>query len=342
MHDLPRPYLLFLGEATDHAYAKTAFGIRYWCPEDAIAQYHLPGGTIDLGLPDLDPAAAAAAGARSLLIGVAPIGGALSPIWIDVLLEAMAAGLDLVSGMHERLADHPVLAPAARDHKIRLHDLRVPAPSYPIATGRKRSGLRLLTVGGDCALGKKYAALAIAHEMKARGMKATFRATGQTGIMIAGAGIPIDAVVSDFVAGAAETLSPDNAPDHWDVIEGQGSILHPAYAGVSLGLLHGSQPDAFVVCVAPKRTTLQGFPAFPIAPPEEIIERTRLLGSLTNAEISCAGIAVNASGLSGREASEIKERLRVHLSLPVFDPIVDGPSDVVDFLEARFAGGQDR
>ena len=136
--------------------------------------------------------------------------------------------------------------------------------AFPAASGRKRSGKRVLTVGTDCAQGKKYTALALAKNLQSRGVDASFRATGQTGIMISGEGIAVDAVIADFVAGAAEQLSPDNAPDHWDVIEGQGSLFHPAYAGVTLGLLHGSQPDAIVLCHDPSRRTIDEYPNFPI------------------------------------------------------------------------------
>src|SRR5829696_5554173 len=164
--------------------------------------------------------------------------------------------------MHARLADTPALRVAAERHRRRLIDVRTPPHNIPIASGRKRTGKRLLTVGTDCALGKKYTALSIARAMKMRGIDADFRATGQTGIMIAGAGMPMDAVVSDFEAGAAEMLSPDAAPDHWDVIEGQGSLMHPAYSAVSLGLLHGSQPDVFVLCHEPGRSGLLGLESF--------------------------------------------------------------------------------
>src|SRR5581483_11254679 len=139
--------------------------------------------------------------------------------------------------MHNRLSQQPELEQTARRLGRRLIDVRQPPPDIQIATGEKRSGKRLLTVGTDCALGKKYTALALAREFKKRGISADFRATGQTGILIAGGGIPIDSVVADFIAGAAEMLSPDAAADHWDVVEGQGSVFHPGYAGVSLGLL---------------------------------------------------------------------------------------------------------
>src|SRR5262249_50997635 len=148
------------------------------------------------------------------------------------------SGLDVISGMHNRLAQQPALEQTARRLGRRLVDVRQPPPDIQIATGDKRTGKRLLTVGTDCALGKKYTALALARAFTQQGIAADFRATGQTGILIAGSGIPMDAVVADFVAGAAEMLSPDAAPEHWDVVEGQGSLFHPSYSGVSLGLLH--------------------------------------------------------------------------------------------------------
>jgi uncharacterized NAD-dependent epimerase/dehydratase family protein len=197
--------------------------------------------------------------------------------------------------------------------------------------------MRLLTVGVDCALGKKYAALAITAALKERAKKATFRATGQTGIMIAGDGVPLDAVIADFAAGAAEWLSPDNEPDHWDVIEGQGSLFHPAYAGVSLALLHGSQPDAFVLCLDPLRKTMTGFDAYPIVDAATAIARHALEGALTNPRIQCAGLSVNTSRLNDIDAHAYKHALGREFGRPVFDPIKDGAGAFVDALIARFA-----
>lgn len=161
----------------------------------------------------------------------------------------------------------------------------------PIATGRKRRGKRLLTVGTDCALDKKYTALALTRAFKACGLKADFRATGQTGILIAGAGMPIDAV-SDFVAGAAEVLSPDAADDHWDVVEGQGSLFHPSYAGVSLGLLHGTQPDVIVLCHEAGREHVFGLPEFALPSPQEAIHLNLQLARRTNSAVCCAGVSL--------------------------------------------------
>ncbi len=321
---LPQPYLLFLGDVTEAPMAKTAFGLRDWAPQLCVGEYALPGTKITTGLPSLTPAQAHARGARSLVIGVASPGGVLAPGWIAALLEAMEAGLDLVSGMHTRLEDEPRLADTARRLQRKLINVRVPPRGLTVGTGRKRSGKRLLTVGTDCALGKKYTALAIARAFSERRLDVDFRATGQTGIMIAGAGIPMDAVVSDFAAGAAEILSPDAPDDHWDVIEGQGSILHPGYAGVSLALLHGSQPDCFVVCHDPSRTCLLGDVAFAVPPVEEIIELTIRLGSRTNPDIRCAGISLNTSTLAQAAAEALLESESARLGLPVADPMRGG------------------
>jgi uncharacterized NAD-dependent epimerase/dehydratase family protein len=179
-------------------------------------------------------------------------------------------------------------------------------------------------VGTDCALGKKYTALAIARALQARGIDSDFRATGQTGIMIAGGGIPMDAVVADFAAGAAEVLSPDAAPDHWDVVEGQGSLLHPAYAGVSLALLHGSQPDVIVVCGEPGRATMLGHPEFAVPSIEETIEVNLLLGVRTNPRIRCGGVSFNTSELPAAEAERILASENERLGMPVADPIRGG------------------
>ena len=225
---LPQPHLLFLGDVAEPGFAKTAFGLRDWARERCVGEYALPGARVSLGLPSLDPRAAAARGARSMVIGVANAGGHIPPSWFGALLEALEAGLDIVSGMHMRLASLPGLQLAADKYNRRLIDVRTPPAGIPVASGLKRSGRRLLTVGTDCALGKKYTALAIARGLRARQINATFRATGQTGIMIAGEGMPIDSVVADFIAGAAEALSPNAPPDHIDVIEGQGSLFHPS------------------------------------------------------------------------------------------------------------------
>lgn len=321
---LPTPYLLFLGDVHDPAYAKTAFGLRDWAGERCVGEHALPGAIVSTGLRQMEYDDAVAAGARGLVIGVANRGGVIPNHWIDALVRALEAGLDIVSGMHSRLSDMPALARAAQRHGRRLVDVRVPPADIPVASGRRRTGRRLLTVGTDCALGKKYTALAIARGLAARGVDATFRATGQTGIMIAGSGMPIDAVVADFVAGAAEMLSPDAPASHVDVIEGQGSLFHPAYAAVSLGLLHGSQPDAFVVCHATSRNEILGHPGIPLPEIAQVIAQTVMLGRVTNAAIRCAGVSLNTAGLDDATAEAALAACEAAIGLPAADPIREG------------------
>ena len=323
--DVPGPYLLFLGDTTEAPYAKTAFGLRDWAPEKCVGEYALPAATVTTGLQRLRPAEARARGARSLVIGVANRGGTLNAEWLPALIEALEAGLDIVSGMHARLADNPELDAAARRLGRRLIDVRRPPAGIPIASGRKRSGMRLLTVGTDCALGKKYTALVLARELRNRGVEADFRATGQTGILIAGAGIPLDAVVADFVAGAAELLSPDADADHWDVIEGQGSLFHPSYSGVSLGLLHGSQPDVLVLCHEEGRDNVLGLEQYPLPSLDEAVYLHLELARRTNPNVRCAGVSLNTSQLSASRARTLLAERRAQLGLPVADPMRSGP-----------------
>jgi uncharacterized NAD-dependent epimerase/dehydratase family protein len=323
--NLPQPYLLFLGDSVDPGYAKTAFGLRDWASDRCVGEFALPSATVTTGLPRLSPREAKAAGAQSVVIGVANSGGFIADSWVPALVEALEAGLDIVSGMHARLGEIPALRRAAERSDRRLIDVRRPPDGIPIATGLKRSGKRLLTVGTDCALGKKYTALAIARAFGQRGVDVDFRATGQTGIMIAGGGIPMDAVVADFAAGAAEILSPDAAADHWDVIEGQGSLLHPAFAGVSLALLHGSQPDVLVVCHDPTRERLLGDEAFAVPTIEEVIDLNLKLGARTNPAIRIGGISFNTSSLGEDDARQLMASESSRLGLPVADPIRGGP-----------------
>ncbi|WP_250893858.1 DUF1611 domain-containing protein [Croceibacterium selenioxidans] len=322
---LPSPYLLFLGDVTTAAYAKTAFGLRDWAGDKCIGEFALPGATVTTGLPAMTPADALKAGAKSLVIGIANEGGKIPASWIPALVEAIEIGLDIVSGMHVRLASVPAVREAAQRCGRALIDVRTPPPGIQVGSGRKRSGKRLLTVGTDCALGKKYTALAIAWALQDRGVPADFRATGQTGIMIAGSGMPMDAVVSDFLSGAAEMISPAAPADHWDIIEGQGSLYHPGFAGVSLGLLHGSQPDVFVVCHDPTRTEIVGLPGLPLPSLEELIELTLTLGHRVNPAIRCGGISLNTSALSESEAADAIADTSAAIGLPAADPLRGGP-----------------
>jgi uncharacterized NAD-dependent epimerase/dehydratase family protein len=330
--NLRAPYLIFLGAETDETYAKTGAGVAYWRPERCMGQTRLAGGTVDLGLEEHSIASAAKAGAQSLLIGTAVVGGAIPEAWNEILILAMSHGLDIVAGVHTRLNEIEELASAAKKYGVALIDVRVPPKNIPVGNGKKRSGKRLLTVGTDCALGKKYTALAIEQELKAQGKKSTFRASGQTGIMISGSGMPIDAVVADFLSGAAELLSPANDADHWDIIEGQGSIYHPGYGSVSMGLLMGSQPDAFVVCHHANRTHISGWEEFELPSIQSVIDRTISIGTSTNPNIRCIGLSVNTKELSESEAVDYLEQLSKKFELPATDPIRFGVKSIVKAL----------
>lgn len=332
MHRLRSSYLLYLGDVQLKSDAKTAFGLRDWCRDKVLGQWTRQNAAVDLELPRLNAQQAAQQGAGSLIIGVAPVGGALPEHWLDDLESSLDAGLDLVSGLHTRLNRIPRLVAAAQRNNVRLLDVRHSDAALTAGTGIKRSGKRLLTVGTDCALGKKYTALALADALRQRGVAADFRATGQTGIMIAGEGIAIDAVIADFIAGAAEQLSPDNVPDHWDVIEGQGALFHPAYAGVTLGLLHGSQPDAIVLCHDPSRETIEGYPHIRLPSLGRAIEAYLDAGRLTNRAIRCVGISINASALTPAQTASYFEQIGIELGLPICDPIKTGVGAIVDEL----------
>lgn len=325
------PYLLFLGDAPDALAAKTGQGIVDWRPDAVAGQMRLPGCGADLGVCELTIAEAARTGARTLVIGAVNPGGVLPQAWRRHIVEALEAGLDVASGMHVRLAGIPGIAENARRLGRRLFDVRHPTGTFHTASGRKRTGKRLLTVGTDCSVGKKYTALAIERELARRGVDVDYRATGQTGILIAGSGIAIDAVVSDFAAGAAEALSPDAGADHWDVVEGQGSLFHPSFAGVSLALLHGTQPDTFVVCHEPTRRTMRNVET-PIAHIEDVISETTALGRLTNPDVSCAGIALDTSALSENDAKRVIDETASQFEVPACDPVRQGVGVIVDGL----------
>lgn len=333
--DIAKPYLLFLGDVPDQLAAKTAHGIVDWRPEWCIGQLRLPGCQADCGIADMSIAEAVAAGARTMVVGAVNPGGVLPDRWVSRIVEALDGGLDVATGLHKRLGSVPEIAAAAARNRRKLHDVRFSDVQFQTGKGIKRPGLRLLTVGTDCSVGKKYAALAIEKEMLARGLKAEFRATGQTGVLISGRGVAIDAVVADFIAGAAEWLTPANDPDHWDIVEGQGSLFHPSFAGVSLGLLHGAQPDAFVVCHEPTRTSMRGV-SHPLPSIGEVIERTILEGRLTNPAIECVGIAVNTQALDESEALHLLDKTAAHHGLPCADPMRTGVKAIVDELLRRF------
>jgi uncharacterized NAD-dependent epimerase/dehydratase family protein len=332
---IERPYLIFLGDVPDPLAAKTAYGIVDWRRDWCLGQLRLPGCQADTGLPDMSIAAAHEAGAKTLVIGAVNAGGVLPPHWIDTIVMAIAAGLDVASGLHERLASAPAIRQAAERHGRQLHDVRHADRVFATGKGTKRSGKRILTVGTDCSVGKKYAALALEREMIRRGFDAEFCATGQTGVLIAGRGVAIDAVPADFISGAVEWLSPAAGENHWQIVEGQGSLYHPSFAGVTLGLLHGAQADAFVVCHEPTRRNMRGV-EHPLPSIGEVIELTMQLGRLTNPAIRPVGIAINTAALRDREATECLDAAASEHKLPAVDPIRTGVGSVVERIAQTF------
>ncbi|NRA46034.1 MAG: DUF1611 domain-containing protein [Oligoflexales bacterium] len=321
--DLPSPYLLFLGNATDELAAKTAKALFEWAPEKCLGQISLPECTVKLSLPELSIQRARSMGAASLVIGCTAPGGSIHPSWHPILLDALKEGLHLINGLHEQLASIPILASEAAKTNKQIIDLRQTSTPLPIGKGLKRQGKRLLTVGTDCSIGKMYTSLCLYHALKEAGVKSSFRATGQTGMMIAGSGVAIDAVIADFIAGAAEQLSPGNEPEHWDIIEGQGSIMHPSFSGVSLGLLHGSQPDAIVLCHEPTRTHMRGLSHYPMPSLQECLDLSLSLARITNPEASCLGISVNTSRLNPESRKEVLQQIADETGLLAVDPKLD-------------------
>jgi uncharacterized NAD-dependent epimerase/dehydratase family protein len=329
------PYLLYLGDAPDDLSIKTARGLAFWRPQWCIGQFRGPDCKSSLDLPDLGLAAARAAGANTMVIGLANAGGVMAPQTVRDVVMAIESGLNVASGLHQRLDAHPAIAEAAARTGRVLFDARRFPYDIPVGKGLKRSGRRLLTIGTDCSVGKMYTTLAIEREMRQRGISADFRATGQTGILIAGAGVPIDALIADFISGGAEWVSPAR-DDGWDLIEGQGSLFHPSFAGVSLGLLHGSQPDALVLCHEPERPHMRGLPHYAVPELKACLEANMASARLTQADVIPVGIALNTSKLTPDAAMRACEVAEEALGLPCQDPVTMGVGRIVDKLLSCF------
>jgi len=328
------PYLLFLGDAPDQLAAKVAQGIRDWRPDNAVGQFRMEGCKADVSLPDMDLITAKEAGAKTLVIGVANRGGVISSAWKKVLVQALEEGFDLASGLHNLLRDEEDLAAVARATGRALHDVRVPDVDYPIANGKPRTGRRCLAVGTDCSVGKMYTSLAMDREMKARGLKSTFRATGQTGILITGNGVPLDAVVADFMAGAVEWLTPDNDADHWDHIEGQGSLFHVSYSGVTMALIHGGQPDALILSHEPTRAHMRGLPGYDLPTLEALRDTALPLARVANPRAQVVGVSVNTAAMGEDEALSYLEGVEKRMGLPTVDPFRQGAGRLCDALDS--------
>lgn len=335
VNDARRVIILTEGN-TDPLNAKTATSmVRYRTAEVvAILDSTQAGRTAGelLGAGDSIPIVASlddAPAANELMIGISPSGGRVPAAWRATILAALERGMNVVSGLHDFLGDDPQLAAAAAQHGGSIYDVRKNT-FRDVATrqGIRAGCLRIHTVGNDCSLGKMISAVEVARGLQRAGHDAKFVATGQTGIMIEGDGIPIDCVVSDFVNGAAERLVLDNQQHEIIVIEGQGSIVHPKYSAVSLGLLHGSLPDGLILCYEAGRKTVKGMDDLPLIPLPKVRE---LCEAMANVMHPCRviGIGMNGRRLNADEAAAERERMQAEMGLPVCDVYRDGPDTLV-------------
>ncbi|MDR6849708.1 putative NAD-dependent epimerase/dehydratase family protein [Sphingomonas sp. BE270] len=334
---IPGPYLLYLGHSADPIGIKTSRGLATFRPDDCVGEFRYDDCPLTLGIKRLTIAEGASAGARTLVLGIANSGGTMGADLIADAVAALEAGMNVAAGLHQRLRDVPRLAALARERGLTLFDVRDPPADLVVGTGYPRAGRRLLTVGTDCSVGKMYATLALTTALRARGIAADFRATGQTGILIAGGGIPVDAVVADFISGAIEQLSPARDDDGWDVIEGQGSLFHPSFAGVSTGLLHGAQAEAIVLCHEPGRAHMRGLPGRALPELTECLAMNLQVARLTSPGVRAIGVCLNTSALDAAAARALCERTEDMLGLPCTDPIAFGVESIIDALYAPHA-----
>lgn len=326
------PFLLYLGHSSDPVGIKTSRGLATFRREDCVGEFRHDDCPLTLGLPRLTMEEAAALGAKTLVLGVAHAGGAMAPALIEDAHAALAAGLSVASGLHHRLRDVPSLMTLAGTRGLQLIDVRDPPRDLKVGTGEYRAGRRMLTVGTDCSVGKMYASLALAEGLRGRGLAADFRATGQTGILIAGGGVPVDAVVADFLSGAIEQLVPARRDGGWDVIEGQGSLFHPSFAGVSLGLLHGAQPEAIVLCHDPARAEMRGIPGRRLPELSDCLAANLQAARLTSPQVYAAGVCLNTVTMEEGPARALCRRVEDTLGLPATDPYRFGVDPILSLI----------
>jgi len=327
------PFLLYLGHSIDPVGIKTSRGLAEFRRADCVGEFRYDDCPLTLGLPRMTMAEGAAAGARTLVLGIANPGGTMERALVGDARAALKAGMHVASGLHNRLRDVPELVELARAKGLALIDVRDPTAHLAVGTGRPRAGRRVLTVGTDCSVGKMYASLALVKGLRARGEAADFRATGQTGILIAGAGVPLDAVVADFISGAIEQLAPAREDGAWDVIEGQGSLYHPSFAGVSTGLLHGAQAEALVMCHDPSRTAMRGLPERRLPDIAECMAANLQVARLTSPNVRAAGVCLNTASMIESEARALCARTAHVTGLPCTDPHRFGVEAILDNLQ---------
>ncbi|WP_434361416.1 DUF1611 domain-containing protein [Parasalinivibrio latis] len=338
--EITGPYLLFLGDVTDPLAVKTARGVLQWRPEKCVAQYRMTPSTVSLGIPDMTFEQAKEAGANTLVLGTANAGGFIPDAWVSVIVEAISVGFNVVSGMHKALSAVEAIAHAAAIYGVDLIDIRHFKGELAVGSGKKRTGKRLLTVGTDCSVGKMYTALSIHEGLSKAGVDTQFCATGQTGILIEGTGIAVDAVVADFISGATEQLSPACDPNTWQIIEGQGSVLNPAYAGVSVGLLHGAQPDALVLCHEVNRPHTRHMPHIALPDIDEIMATLLKLVHPVNPNAKFIAFSLNTSALEEDEALKYCQELESHYGIPATDPLRFTYAPLVDAVLSYQHGEQ--
>lgn len=333
MSDQPRRIVLLTDGQSDPISAKTAGNLLRYRGEQVVAvlDSQNAGKTAEevLGVGGQTPIVASLAeadGADTLVIGVAPAGGRAPSEWIATLEEAIDRGMNLVSGLHDFLGEIPELRDAAAAKGVTIHDVRKNS-ERDVATGEPfREGcLRLLTIGNDCSVGKMLAALEVANDLKAQGVDAKFAATGQTGIMIEGDGVPIDCVVADFINGAVEKLVRRNEHHEVVVVEGQATLSHPRYSSVSLGLLHGCRPHGLILVYEAGRPHMRGLPNVQLRSLKETVEVYERCAALLHPAKTIA-VAINSRRLSPREACDEAARVADELGVPAVDPIRDGPA----------------
>ena len=334
---IPAPYLLYLGHSADPLAIKTSRGVAMFRGEDCVGEFRHDDCPLTLGLKRMGMEEAVAAGARTLILGIAGAGGKLGADHVADTATALEAGLNIASGLHQRLRDEPRLAALARERNLRLFDVRDPPPGLAVGKGYARAGNRLLTIGTDCSVGKMVTTLALTRALRDRGVAADFRATGQTGVLIAGEGVAVDAVIADFISGAIEQLAPARSDDGWDLIEGQGSLFHPSFAGVSLGLLHGAQPRALVLCHEPGRPHMRGIPGRALPDLAECLEANLAAARLTSPEVEAVGISLNTSNLAPEDGRRLCASTADALGLPCTDPVAFGAEPIIEYLCPSFS-----
>jgi uncharacterized NAD-dependent epimerase/dehydratase family protein len=335
-----RVLILAEGFSADTHYGKTMRGVLRYRREDVVAildstragesQDGLPVvGTVEEAQP-FEPSTA--------LVGVATQGGRFPPAWRELLKSSIRAGLSVENGLHEFIADDPELSALAREHGVELRDLRRPPSGLNTPTGEnmRHDATVVLTVGSECAIGKMTVSLELDRAAKERGVASVFAPTGQTGIAIAGWGISVDAVVSDFLAGATEQLVLEGIERGGRLlfVEGQGSLIHPAYSGVTLGLVHGAAPHAFVLCHMAGATEVEGYPGHPIPSLPDLVElHERMALPARKARVAC--IAVNTSPVADdAEARAVLAAAEAETGLPADDPVRFGPERLLDAVLA--------